>query len=374
MKDPLVKYSAKYLVKCPKPYLALSYTAVLLLLANAKAAEVQFSVAYQSNAGDVFGSSLARAAINNWDWGKDSVSVALSNRALELGYNQSLALAPLGAASTHTNLAITQTGGLRLSSSATAGLGPIALALNSAYFSAPITDIDPMAAWALAPTDLRSNGLNGDLTLRYRVNRNTIAVVGGELGAQNQVFGGVEGRREFFGPSLMDEVVPEETSEPDVESANSADTATQADETTDAAPQGDLLGTLTWRAGARAGRDVLGLSGGLSYATESGITASVDTLIGANVFGLVGSLNFPSVLGEESQLKLYAAYEPWRSASTPFRTGLDLSVPVGAGTFEFNLSGGSSVRNSGVGQSGVGQSGFGAKASYRFSVGSFNYW
>ena len=40
------------------------------------------------------------------------------------------------------------------------------------------------------------------------------------------------------------------------------------------------MGTLSWRLWTRAGREVLGLTGGVSYATDTGVTLALDALVG----------------------------------------------------------------------------------------------
>ncbi|MFC6748417.1 hypothetical protein [Deinococcus aquaticus] len=301
------------------------------------------------------------------------MSAALSSRAAQVGYARSLSLPPLGAATARTDLAVTWQGGVRVESRASAGVGPVALNLAGAYFTAPVTDVDPLAPFAQAPADLRERGWNAALTARYRVNRDLIAVLGGELGAQPQLSAVVEGRRAVTRPVPPTDQPPAGEEETDVTTLDPALTdpaladATPADAMnrgdamdtdeamTDEQPETETVGTLTWRAGVLAGRDVLGLTGGVSYATGNGLSIGVDALAGVNTYGVSGSVSAPDLLGEGSILRLYAAYEPWRTASSPLRTGVSASFPAGSGTLTLDASAGRTLQ---------GQAGFGVRVGY----------
>ncbi|MDL2344943.1 hypothetical protein QOL99_12400, partial [Deinococcus sp. MIMF12] len=212
-------------------------------------------------------------------------------------------------------------------------LGPVALNVGGSFFSAAATDVDPLAAWALTPTDLRARGWVADVTARYRVSRTLVAVAGGEFGVQPHALLGAEWRRD-----LTRTLPLEEGDDPGAE------------------PLTARTGSVTLRLGARAGADVLGVTGGVSYAAESGLSASLDALAGPGGWGAVGSLGVPGLLGEESSTRLYVAYEPWRRAAAPLRAGAEVAVPLGSGTLTTDLRGGSG--------------GFGVRASYRFPLGS----
>lgn len=310
------------------------------LLNTAGATSLDFGASYRSVGADLMQRGWARFGVSEVDFMGGTFSAGVSNRAADVGFSRSLSLAPLGVANARTDLAVTWQGGVRLASRATATLGPVALNLGGAYFTTNLTNIDPLAAWAFAPQDLRENGWNADVAARYRVNRTLVAVLGGEFGAQYQGFVGVEGRRDFTRMlPLAPDADPE--SEPDTEN----------------------LGSLSWRVGARAGQSVLGATLGATYATESGVNLALDGLLGPNTFGVTGSLGAPNLLGEGSTLRLYAAYEPWRVASTMLRAGLEGTLPVGAGELGFNVSGG---------KSGLGITGYGAKVTYRLPLGEQN--
>ncbi|MFW8626016.1 hypothetical protein [Deinococcus sp. ME38] len=348
-----------------------------LLVSSAQAATLDFGVSYRAPDAGLWG----RVGVSELDLLGGQVSAAVGSRAAQVGYARSLSLPPLGAATARTDLAVTWQGGVRLDSRASAGVGPVALNLAGAYFTAPVTDVDPLAPFAQVPADLRERGWNASLGARYRVDRDLIAVVGGELGAQPQLSVGVEGRRVLTRPVTAEPepaepepaepeaVEPDPTAAPETAAPEAAtpdaatDPADPATDTPDTDPPGmdDTLpdteptGTLTWRAGALAGRDVLGLTGGLTYAAESGLSVGVDALAGLNTFGVTGSLSAPDLIGEGSSVRLYAAYEPWRTVSSPLRTGLSASLPAGSGTLTLDAS---------AGRTRQGQAGFGVRVGY----------
>ncbi|PNY82724.1 hypothetical protein [Deinococcus koreensis] len=309
-----------------------------VLLGGAGATGIDFGVAYRSGQGTLLDSAWARVGVSDVDFLGGAVSAGVSTRAADLAYARSLSLPPLGAVTSRSDLAVTWQGGVRLSSRATASLGPVALNLGGAYFTTSALNVDPLAAWAAAPTDLRAQGWNADITARYRVNRTLVAVAGGEFGPQNHGLLGVEGRRE-----LTRTLPPAE--------GDDADTP----------PETETTGTLTWRLGARAGQDVLAATAGLSYATPAGLSLAVDGLLGPDDLGLSASVNAPDTLGEGSTLRLYAAYEPWRTASAPLRVGAEYGRPLGAGQLALNVSGGRDRQ---------GVSGFGARLGYRLTLGA----
>ena len=106
---------------------------------------------------------------------------------------------------------------------------------------------------------------------------------------------------------------------------------------------------------------MLAVTAGISYATPGGLTLALDGLLGPDDLGLSAGLSAADALGEGSALRLYAAYEHWRTVSAPLRAGLEFSRPLGPGDLSVNLSGGRD-------RQGVG--GFGARLGYRLSLGS----
>ncbi|ANE43372.1 hypothetical protein [Deinococcus puniceus] len=332
-----------------------------LLGSTAGAVDLDFGVAYQIDTGrtgtDVIGGgsvwqqTTARVGVSNFGVlggtpFAGTLSAGVSNRAVDVGYALGLSLPPLGAVSSRTDLAVTWQGGLRLSSRATGTAGPVALNAGASFFTTSATAVDPLAAWTFAPTDLRNRGFTADLTARYRVNRTLVAVLGGEFGAQNQGLVGLESRRD------LTRVLP----------------ASEGDDPT-LEPATERTGTLTFRAGARAGQDILGVTGGLTYATEEGLSLGLDALAGRGqtgsgrtglTYGLSASVSAPGLLGEGSSLRLYSAYEPWRTASAPLRVGAEASLPLGPGELSLDVRGG---RNP------DGTAGFGARVGYRLPLG-----
>lgn len=323
-----------------------------LLGSSAGAVNLDFGVSYQvdtgrsGTAGNFWQYAAARVGVSEVSALGGTLSAGVSNRAVDLGYALGLSLPPLGSVSSRTDLALTWRGGLRLSSRATGTAGPVALNAGASFFTTSATAVDPLAAWTFAPTDLRDRGLAADLTARYRVNRTLVAVLGAELGAQNQGFVGLESRRD-----LTRVLAPSEGDDPTLE------------------PATERTGTLTFRAGARTGQGVLGVTGGLTYATEAGLSLGLDALAGRGqtglgstgfTYGLTASVTVPEVLGEGSSLRLYSAYEPWRTASAPLRVGAEASLPLGPGQLSLDLRGGRSAG---------GTAGFGARVGYRLPLG-----
>ncbi|MDB5045819.1 MAG: hypothetical protein JWQ08_1869 [Deinococcus sp.] len=327
-----------------------------LLGTAAGAVDVDFGVSYRTGtdvlgAGSLWQQTTARVGVSNVSVlggtpVAGTLSAGVSNRAVDVGYALGLSLPPLGAVSSRTDLAVTWQGGLRLSSRATGTAGPVALNAGASFFTTSATAVDPLAAWTFAPTDLRNRGVAADLAARYRVNRTLVAVLGGEFGAQNQGFVGIESRRD-----LTRVLAPSEGDDPTLE------------------PATERTGTLTFRAGARAGRDILGVTGGLTYATEAGLSLGLDALAGRGqtdsgstglTYGLTASVTAPDLLGEGSNLRLYSAYEPWRTASAPLRVGAEAILPLGPGELSLDVRGG---RNP------SGTAGFGARVGYRLPLG-----
>ncbi|CAM3641379.1 hypothetical protein [Deinococcus frigens] len=298
------------------------------------ATALDFGVSYH---GGAQGGGWARVGVSDFPALGGRVSAGLSTRAAEVGYGRSLALPPLGVVTARVDAAVALTGGVRMSSRLGGSVGPVALNLWAAGFSTSAGRIDPLALWNFDATDSRERGVAADLRARYRVSRTLIAVAGGEFGGQNMGTVGVEGRRE-----LTRTLPPEEGAQPGDE------------------PETEPVGTLTWRAGVRAGQNVLGVTGGVSYAAESGLNLGLDALVGPKAFGITGSVDAGELLGPGSSVRLYAAYEPWRTTTTPLRAGLAATRPLGGGEVGLNVSGGRSVD---------GTTGYGARLTYTLPLG-----
>lgn len=306
---------------------------------SAQATQVDFGVAYPF---------WARAGVSDVAALGGTVGGGLSTRGADISYARGLSLPPLGAVSVSSQAQLAWGGGLRLSSRGSGTVGPVAVNLGGAYFTTAAATFDPLANWTLAATDTRSNGWNADLSVRYRINRQWVGIVGGEFGPQNNGFLGVESRRE-----LTRTLPLAEGDDPD------------------APRETESSGALTYRAGLRAGHDVLGATAGITYATASGNSFALDAQFGPgrggnSGLGLVGSANFPNLLGEDSNLKVYAAYEPWRENAAYLRAGVEASKPIGPGVATFNVRGGQVKAAAGTANSG----GFGISLGYAFPLGS----
>ncbi|MFC4425303.1 hypothetical protein [Deinococcus navajonensis] len=345
----------------------------LALLGGAQATGVEFSIAAHPPLGGPWSTGTVRFGVADVQALGGTVALGLSTRAAELRYSRGLALPPLGAVTARTELAVTWQGGLRAQTRVNGTLGPVAVNAGGAVFTAAEARIDPLSPYALTASDLRERGWNADLTVRYRLDRSLVALAGGELGPQPQVFLGVEGRRELSQvlPAAGNEEVAssppgEETpgaepgdpnSGPSTEDPGPLDSAPETEP--DSPPDTEVTGTLTWRLGARAGQQVLGVTAGLGYATPAGLTLGLDALVGPGTFGVTASLAAADVLGEGSSLRLYGAYEPWRPVSLPWRAGLEFSVVAGPGQLGLDLRGGRSAD---------GFVGYGARVSYRLPL------
>ncbi len=309
----------------------------LTLAGTAGATALDFGVSYHAGPQ---GGGWGRVGVSDLPVLGGRVAAGLSTRAAEVGYGRSLALPPLGVVTARADVAVAFGGGVRASARLGASVGPVALNLAGTGFSTSAGLTDPMALWNFEATDSRERGFNAELGARYRINRNLIAVAGGEFGGQNMGTVGVEGRRELTRTLPLDEG------------------AQPGDE-----PETEAVGTLTWRAGVRAGKDVLGVTGGVSYAAESGLNLGLDAVVGPKTFGITGSVDAGELLGPGSSVRLYAAYEPWRTASTPLRAGLIATRPLGGGEVGLNVSGG---------RTSDGQTGYGARLSYTLPLGADN--
>lgn len=284
----------------------------------------------------------ARVGVSDWRVLSGSVAAGVSIRGVDVTYSRGLSLAPLGALNTSLTGQVAWNGGFRVSSAATGALGPVALNLSGAYFTTPATTFDPLAGWTLTPTDLRAHGWQADLNVRYRVNRQTVAVLGTELGGQWNVYGGAEFRRD------LTRTLPRvEGDDPE------------------APLETETTGTLAYRVGARAGADVLAATAGVTYTTQAGRSLTLDAQYGPerngnSGLGVVASVSFPEVLGENSSLRVYTAYEPWRWNTNPLRAGVEVTRPVGPGTLKLDVRGGL-TRDA--------QAGFGVAVGYSYPLG-----
>lgn len=249
----------------------------------------------------------AQIGLSELPLGPGQFSASFSNRAATVGYRQSLSLPPLGALDSQTELARPWRGGLRLSSSASGSLGPVALQVRGEAFSAPLSVIHPFDQWQETPRDLRPQGWNLNMDGRYRLDRRRIIGVGLETGEQTSVTAGLELRPTPPQPS-------------------------ENDEETSSTPL-----NLSYRAGLRAGQSVFGVTAGLTLSNEQGLEWRTDALAGTQ-FGITSRLTLPPV--GDTDFAFYLAYEPWRQTSAPLRYGAELSRPLGRGTVQIAARGG----------------------------------
>lgn len=249
----------------------------------------------------------AQIGVSELPLGPGQFSANLSNRAAIVGYRQSLSLAPLGALDSSAELTRPWSGGLRLSSSVSGGLGPVALQVRGEAFSAPLSAVRPLDQWQETAHDLRPQGWNLNVDGRYRLDRRRIIGAGLETGGQTSVTAGLEIRPTPPQPSENEEVV----------------TSTPLN--------------FSYRAGLRAGQNVLGVTAGLTLSNEQGLEWRTDALAGTQ-FGITSRLSLPPV--QDTDLAFYLAYEPWRQTSAPLRYGAELSRPLGRGTVQIAARGG----------------------------------
>ncbi|WP_189067688.1 hypothetical protein [Deinococcus radiotolerans] len=326
-------------------------------LTAAHATSLNFGVAYVRPADPWSWPTWGRVGVDDVSVGGGTLSASVSTRALSVGYRQGLSLPPLATITARTDLTVTAQRGYRIGSQVSGSAGPVAVTASGTYFTVPATVNDPLATYAEAPVDLRLKGWNADLAVRYRVNRDLVAVVGSEFGPQNQGALGVEGRRS------LTRVVPPDPADQPQDAGDGSDPAPVPD------PETEVTGTVTWRAGVRGGADLLAVTGGVGYATPAGVTLNLDALAGvqdwrsaqnrARTWGLSGSVAAPDLLGEGSTLRAYAAYEPWRAAASPLRAGVTSELPAGPGTVSLDVAGGRGPD---------GALGFGVKLGYSFDL------
>ncbi|GGK32316.1 hypothetical protein GCM10008955_27740 [Deinococcus malanensis] len=362
------------------------------LLGGAQATSLDFGVAVHGPAGGVWPTGTARFGVSDVNFAGGTAALGLSTRAADLHFSRGFSLAPLGAVTARGDLAVTWRGGVRAQTRVNGALGPVALNVGAELFTTSVASVDPLAPYAFEASDLRDRGWNADLTARYRLSRSLVVVGGGELGGQPQAFLGVEGRRDLTRvlPPAEDQGDPQESPEaPESAEPATAGSSSPAEEEATAPapeeqpgteqeeqpaepdgaevddsapvdPETEVTGTVTWRLGARAGRDVLGLTAGIGYATPAGLSLGLDTLVGPGAFGVTASVSAADVLGEGSALRVYGAFEPWRKQGMPLRAGVEATLPAGPGQLGLELRGGQSFN---------GDIGYGARVSYSLPLG-----
>jgi len=279
-------------------------------LATAGATSLDFGVSYAPAGGTLLEDGRLRVGVQDLPLAGFTVAAGLGTRGLDAALSRSLVLPGLGVARARAEVAALYSGGLRGGLSLSGTAGPVALTLDGHAWNAGLTRFDPLARWAEEAPDLRDGGAALGVSARYRLSREVVLSATGTLGGQSGVLAQAELRRE----------------------------------------------ALSYRFGLRAGQGVLGAALGATYTDpDSGLNAALDLLAGPNTFGLTGHLGADNVLGDGSSLRLFAAYEPWRTTSETLRYGAQVSLSLGAGTLGLEGYGGTR---------GAAGQGFGLTAKY----------
>ncbi|TSA82994.1 hypothetical protein FNU79_12800 [Deinococcus detaillensis] len=295
------------------------------LLGSAQAVTYDFGASLASSDLAVSGvrAFSVRAGVSDVLLGQNRFSLALSNRAAEVGVQRNQALFTIGTVRLAASGALVYAGpiGTRLRAEASGSLGPVALSASGQLWNSPAAALDPLLVWSQMPVNLNASGLQANLEAKYRPSRDLILTFAGELGSQSLA-------------SLTGEW--------------------RAD-------------ALSYRLGASAGKGVVAALAGVTYRAEN-FTVAADALVGRAAAGqatLGGalSLDAPAALplndAQAIGLSAYLKYEPWRTAALPLRYGVDVDVPLGAavdGQLNLGLRGGSG--------------GFGVRAGYTFTPGA----
>ncbi|WP_424949632.1 hypothetical protein [Deinococcus sp.] len=284
--------------------------AAALTTSLAGAASLDFGASYAPAGGTLLQDGVFRVGVQDVQIAGFGLAAGLGTRGLDAALSRSLVLPGLGVVRVRADGAAQYTGGLRGGLSLSGTAGPIALTLTARAWNAGLTRFDPLARWAELAPDLRDNGAALGVAARYRLNREVVLNVAGDLGGQSSLLAQAELRQE----------------------------------------------ALNYRLGLRAGQGVLGVAAGVTYTDpDSGLNAALDLLAGPDTLGLSGHLGLDGALGEGSSVRVFAAYEPWRSTSEVLRYGAQASLVVGTGTLNLEGYGGSR---------GAGQQGFGLKVRY----------
>lgn len=290
--------------------LRLSVLPLVAALATAGATSLDFGVSYAPAGGTLLQDGLLRLGVQDVPLAGFTVAAGLGTRGADAAVGRSLVLPGLGVARARVDAAVLYSGSVRGGLNVSGTAGPVALTLSSSAWNTGLTRFDPLARWAEEAPDLRDSGAALGVSARYRLSREVVLSATGTLGGQGGVLAQAELRRE----------------------------------------------ALSYRFGLRAGQGVLGATAGATYTDpDSGLNAALDLLAGPGSFGLTGHLGLDGVLGDGSSLRVFAAYEPWRTTSEVLRYGAQASLNVGAGTLGLEGYGGTR---------GAAGQGFGLKATY----------
>lgn len=321
--------------------------ALVILLANTVSA-ANLAYAQQWQVGSSWGTTsdfsigISQAEL----WG-GSAGAWFSSSGGGLSFQRALSLPPLGLVNSTVQATMRWQGGYSILAKSGAVLGPIALEINSETWQGL-----PRSDWAYEAGN-GNDGINPDWrlasNLAYRVDRHSIVRLGSSWGASGQLSGSYEWRQNI---DRNDEI----------------------------------LGSLTRQLGGVWQDNLLALTTALSYADAEGPTYSISGLLGLPMqqastrykipLGIKASMYWPTLeniplLPAESDLNVYAAYEPWRellpAASPSLRAGIVGNLPLYKGILQLNLSAGNSAKSQ---DSQLNKFGYRLSALYSLPLGS----
>lgn len=259
----------------------------------ALAADLQLSAASVFRGASGLPAPVVRIGVTDLGFAGGSAGFAVSDRAVEASYGRTLDLSVAGTARARLTAGYAFAGGGRVALAGSGTLGPLALNLGAQLWSAPLAQFDPLVTSSFEGASTRAGGWAVDASARYRLQRDLVLLASGTLGEQPNVAAGVEWRR----------------------------------------------GELSLRGGGRFGEGVAGATVGATLRREE-YTLALDALVG-HTLGFTGSLGLPDPLTVPSNLRVYAAYEPWRLYARTLRIGATLEASVGPGELSADLRGGS---------------------------------
>ena len=256
-------------------------------------------------------SFLLGVNVSGLDWiPQHDLALGVSLRKLEANLSRSLSGGPLGYGEAELGAELGYGGGFLLRSRVSGTLGPFALSAKLEGWNTPRASLNPFSTLILEPESTRSADYKAELSGRYRLERTTFLNVLGRLGADSRLEVGVQRQTEEF--------------------------ELRAGGTLGGASQGDLFA----------------VTGGISTRNNENLTLSLDGLLGLNgneaAYGVRGRATLYGALPLESDLNLYAAFEPWRRDSEALRYGLTTSTSLvagilPAGTLNLELAGSGNV-------------------------------
>ncbi len=263
-----------------------------------------FPYLQQGRAGADFG--VAWRAL---EWGEEmSLDLGVNLRSLEGKVGRSLNAGPLGFAQADllAQLAFPSADhplGGRLKATFSGTLASVALNAELSAWNVSQSQMYPLDAYALEPENTASQGLKAALFAKYRLTRNQIITAA--LDASSESF------------------------------ASAAYTS--------------ISKASDWRLGAWLGQTQTGLApallGGITQRFSEDFTAQADALLAFSnqglQYGLKASGSLFGALPLESDLKFYAAFEPWRNTTQALRLGLETRTPLEWGEVNLASSAGS---------------------------------